>query len=111
MNGILEDVTMKFKNSPNRAKNKRYRIKRVKIGNYTARANYIAKNVFKVDEYISMTKHPGTIPRKFTSWKHCIDVMHVLQHLDFLEDIKRHNARVIDLQKLSREIETECEKP
>lgn len=73
----------KFYNNPNRAKNNRYYIKRVKIGNYTARANYTAKNVFKVDEYITMTRRPGMIPRKFTSWKHCIDVMHVLQHLDF----------------------------
>lgn len=76
---------MKFKNNPNRAKNKRYRIKRVKIGNYTARANYTAKHIFKVDEYISMTKRPGMIPRKFTSWKHCIDVMHVLRELDKAE--------------------------
>lgn len=74
---------MKFMNNPNRAKNKRYRIKRVKIGNYTARANYTAKRVFKVDEYISMTKRPGMIPRKFTSWKHCIDVMHTLKHMDY----------------------------
>lgn len=98
---------MKFNNNPNRPKHKRYYIKRVKIGNYTARANYSFKNVLKVNDYIFMTKRPGMIPRKFTSWKQCIDVMHVLQHLDFLEDVKRHNARVYELQKLSRELETE----
>lgn len=75
----------KFYNNPNRPKHKRYYIKRVKIGNYTARANYTAKNVFKVDEYIFMTKRPGMIPRKFTNWKHCIDVMHVLKELDKTE--------------------------
>ena len=76
---------MTFKNNPNRAKNKRYRIKRVKIGNYTARVNRTAKNVFKVDEYIFMTKRPGTIPRTFANWRHCIDVMRVLKELDKME--------------------------
>lgn len=68
----------KFYNNPNRPKHKRYYIKRVKIANYTARANYNAKY-----EFISMTKRPGMIPRKFTSWKHCIDVMHTLKHMDY----------------------------
>lgn len=72
---------MKFTNNPNRPKHTRYYIKRVKIGNYTA------KNVFKVDEYIFMTKRPGMIPRKFTNWKHCIDVMHVLKELDKTEGV------------------------
>lgn len=98
---------MKFNNNTTRIKNKRYRIKRVKIGNYTARANYTAKNVFRVSEYIYMTKRPGMIPRTFSNWKHCIDVMHVLRHLDFLEDVKRHNDRVFELEKLARECQTE----
>lgn len=56
---------------------KRYRIKRVRIGNYSAHDSK-ARRCFKLPDTIMMRADGTTIARTFTKWTECIKTMHWL---------------------------------
>lgn len=60
----------------------KYRIKRVKMGRYTAHDNK-PRRVFGLSDHIRMQADGTTIPRMFTNWTECIRVMRILSTHEF----------------------------
>lgn len=56
---------------------KRYKIKRVRIGTYSAHDSK-ARRCFKLPDTIMMRADGTTIARTFTRWSECIKTMHWL---------------------------------
>lgn len=59
-----------------------YRIKKVKVGRYTAHDSK-SRRVFGLADYITMRAQGTTIPRTFTNWAECIRVMRFLNSFEF----------------------------